>query len=99
MQTIFHLYIQKNVAKPHFYNNINKIIPKQNYNVLSGIMIFCREVQFIMMQPFSHQHREQYISKQNYDITAVQEIHISRFELYKDGPLNLLFLFQKYIFG
>jgi hypothetical protein len=32
---------------------------KQNYNVLSGVMIFCTEVQYYM-QPFSCPHREQH---------------------------------------
>ncbi len=41
-------------------------------------------------------HREQHISKQNYEITVVQEIHISRLEiLYKDGTLNLFLYFSK----
>ncbi len=31
-------------------------------------MIFCREVQY-KMQPFTCQHRELHISKQNYEIT------------------------------
>ncbi len=42
LQTTFHLCIPKKVlARPHF--STNKIFPEQNYNVLSGIMIFCRE--------------------------------------------------------
>jgi hypothetical protein len=32
------------------------------------------------MQAFSCQHREQYISKWNYEISVVQEIHFSRLE-------------------
>jgi hypothetical protein len=40
----------------------NWIFPKQNYNVLSGVWIFCREVRYYM-QPFRCQHREQNISK------------------------------------
>ncbi len=58
-------------------------------------MIFWREVQDLL-QPFSCQQREQHISKRNYEITVGQEIHIARLELYKDGPLNLLFPFPKY---
>jgi hypothetical protein len=39
-------------------------------SVLSRIMIFWREVQY-KMQPFSSQHREQHISKRNYEISVV----------------------------
>jgi hypothetical protein len=41
-----------------------------NRIIISGIMIFQREVQYLM-QPFSCQHGEQYISKKNYEITIV----------------------------
>ncbi len=44
-------------------------------------------------------YRKQNISKLNYEISVVQEIHISRLELQIYGLLNLLFLFLKYIFG
>jgi len=38
-QTIFHLCIpKKELAKLHFYGNINKIFPKKSYNVLSGVI-------------------------------------------------------------
>jgi hypothetical protein len=33
------------------------------------------------MQKFSCHYKEQHISKLNYEITAVQEIHISRLEI------------------
>ncbi len=39
-------------------SHINKIFANQNYNILFGSRIFCREVQY-QMQPFSCQHREQ----------------------------------------
>ncbi len=52
------------------------------------------------MHYFSCQHREQYISKRKHEITIViLQIYISGLELYKDGPLNSLFIFVKYIFG
>jgi hypothetical protein len=49
------------------------------------------------MQPFSRQHREQHISEQKYDISLVQEIHISRLEL-QIWSLEFVLLFLKYIF-
>jgi hypothetical protein len=53
------------------------------------------------MQPFSCQHRDQYISKRNYEITVV--ILWRRFifpdENYEVGPLNLFFPFLKYTLG
>jgi hypothetical protein len=36
------------------------------------------------------QHREQYISKQNYEITVVQEIHMSSLELQR-WPLEFFY--------
>jgi hypothetical protein len=56
-------------------------------------MIFCREGQY-QMQPFICQHREQNISKQNYEITEVQEIHIFRLELQR-WPLEFVISFFK----
>jgi hypothetical protein len=41
------------------------------------------------MQPFSCQHREHHISKQDYEISVVQEIHIPD-QNHKGGPLNML---------
>ncbi len=59
-------------------------------------MIFCREVP--VRSVLDAAYREQHISKWNYEITEVQEIHIPD-QNYKDGPLKLLFPFLKYIFG
>ncbi len=59
-------------------------------------MIFRKEVQFLM-QSFNCQHREQHISKRNYEITVVQKIHISRIYKYKDGPLNFFISFSSEI--
>jgi hypothetical protein len=59
---------------------------------MSGIMIFCREVQY---------SAGQHIYKQNYEITAVQE-EDSYFQIrtsIQDGTLILLFPFLKSIFG
>jgi hypothetical protein len=41
--------------------------------------MFCLELWYSVeykMQPFSCKHREQHISKQDYEISPVQEIHI-----------------------
>jgi hypothetical protein len=46
------------------------------------------------MQSFSCQHREQHISKRNYEITLVQEIHISRLQLQR-WPLEFVIPFLK----
>ncbi len=46
------------------------------------------------MQPFSCQHRDQHISKRNYEISVVQEIHISRLELQR-GSLEFVISFSK----
>jgi hypothetical protein len=52
------------------------------------------------MQPFSFQHREQNISKRNYEIKVVilWETYISGLEL-QDLSLDVLFPFQNYKFG
>jgi hypothetical protein len=42
----------------------------------------------------SYQHREQHISKRNYEITVVQEIHIFRLELQR-WPLQFIISFSK----
>jgi hypothetical protein len=62
---------------------INYIFPKQNYNVLSGNYDIENTVQDAAIP--SYQHRERNISKWNYEITVVQEIHISDWN-YKDCP-------------
>jgi hypothetical protein len=49
------------------------------------------------MKPFSCQHREQHISKWNYEITVVQEIHISRLEL-QNWPLEFFITLSKEYF-
>ncbi len=67
---------------------------KQNYNGLFGIMIFWREARY-QMQPFSCRHRERHISKRNYEITVVQEIHVSRLKLHRRS-LEFVISFQKY---
>ncbi len=66
-------------------SNINYIFPKQNYNVLSGIMIFCSEVQYNMQQ-FSCPQRAQDISKRNFEIIVVQRDSIFSNSNFKDGP-------------
>jgi hypothetical protein len=38
--------LQKDLAKPHLLLYINYIFPKQNFNVLSGIMLFWGEVEY-----------------------------------------------------
>jgi hypothetical protein len=43
---------------------------------------------------YSCQHKEQHISKWNYEIAVVQEIHISRLEL-KRRPLEFIISFSK----
>ncbi len=50
------------------------------------------------MQPVICQHREQHISKRNYEITVVQEILFPDYK-YKDDPSNLLYPFLQCIFG
>ncbi len=49
---------------------------------------------YVQMQPFSCQHREQHISKCNYEISEVQEIHISRLELQR-WSLEFVISFSK----
>ncbi len=56
------------VPKPNF--QISTKYLQQNYVILSWIMIFWREVHHLML-PFSYQQRDKYLSKQNYEITAV----------------------------
>jgi hypothetical protein len=51
-------------------------------------MIFCKEVQYYTVNA-AIQHRDQHILNWNYEITVVQEIHISRLELQR-WPLYLL---------
>ncbi len=74
------------------YFQKNRII----MHVLSGIMLFWREVQYLHMQPYSCQHREQHISKRNYEISVVklQEIHISRLELQR-WPYEFVIFYSK----
>jgi hypothetical protein len=43
-------------------------------------------IDVLWMQPFSCQHREQHISKRNYEIAEVEEIHISGLELLRVAP-------------
>jgi hypothetical protein len=50
-------------------------------------MIFCREV-YILLRC---QNRKQHISKRNYEITIVQEIHISKLELQRCSLVVLSF--------
>jgi hypothetical protein len=59
-------------------------------------MIFYREVQYLM-QTFSCQHRKQHISKRNYKISLLQEIHISKLELQR-RPLKFVISFSKVYF-
>ncbi len=61
-------------------------------------MIIFREVHY-KMQPFSCQHREQNIYKQNYEISVLQEVNISRLELQKEGPSDLLFPYYSIYLG
>ena len=56
-------------------------------------MIFWREVDAAIQ----FQHKEQHISKWNYEIIVLQEIHISRIEL-QSWSLELVITFLKYIF-
>ncbi len=81
---------------PSFTSNINKIYPKQNYYVT----IFCWEV-----HNHSTVHRcihsaviigNNIFRKRNYEITVVQEIHISRLELQR---WSLEFVFSFLGFG
>jgi hypothetical protein len=86
---------------PHIANNFPLCIPK--IYLAKPIIMFCLELLYSIeykMQPFSFQHREQHISQQDYEISVVEEIHISRLEPQsKDGPLNFLYPFLKYIVG
>ncbi len=58
-------------------------------------MIVCRKVQY-QMKPFCGQHREQYISEQNHEITVVillwRKFKFPNYN-YKNGPLYLLLPF------
>jgi hypothetical protein len=89
---------QKDVDKPH-----SQILTKYLENriiifFLEFYTLFCKEVQY-KIQPFRCQHLEQYISKRNYEMKV--EILWMIFILWdyncKNGPLNLLVSFQKYI--
>ncbi len=53
-------------------------------------MIFWREVDAAIQ----FQHKEQHISKWNYEIIVLQEIHISRIELQR-WPLDFFISFSK----
>jgi hypothetical protein len=68
-----------------------------NYNVLSEIKIFCREVQY-QMRPFSCQHWEQHIYKRNYGTKTVQDIQFSSIELQRWHP-EFRISFLKYMVG
>ncbi len=48
------------------------------------------------MQPFSCQHREHHISKQDYEISEVKEIHISRFPKQNDNVLSVEYKMQPF---
>ncbi len=63
-------------------------------------MIVCRKVQY-QMKPFCCQHREQYISEQNHEITVgilLWRKFIFPNYNYKNGPLYLLLPFYKNIY-
>jgi|LakMenE18May11ns_1017448.scaffolds.fasta_scaffold8037665_1 hypothetical protein len=59
------------------------MFPKQNYNILSGIITFCR-VQDAAIQLSAY--REQHISEQDYENSVVLEIHISKLEPQRWSP-------------
>jgi hypothetical protein len=60
-----------------------------------GIMIYCGYCMYrYQMQAFNCQHRKRDISKRNYKITVVQEIHISRLELQR-WSLEFVISFSK----
>jgi hypothetical protein len=59
------------ISTKYFYNRI--IMSVCNYGI--------HKIVQYKMQPFSCQHREKHISKQNYEISVEQGIHISRLEL------------------
>ncbi len=68
-QTSFVFFIPKRLSQaspPKYQLNICK----QDHNIWTGIMLFCREVE-CLMQPFCCYPREQYTSKRNYEITVV----------------------------
>jgi len=65
------------------------------------IIMFCLELWYSAenkMQSFGCQQREQHVFKWNYEITVVQEIHISRLEL-QILTLEFVIHFLKNIFG
>ena len=57
------------------------------------IRMFCLELWY-SVEKYICQHREQHISKRNYEISVVQEIHISRLELQR-WPLEFVISFSK----
>ncbi len=97
-QTISDLCIPQKDLTPSLIPKYQLNICNENYKL--EIMIFWREVQYLM-QLFSCQHREQNIFKRNYEITVVilwRRVIFLDYN-YKDCPLNLSFTFLKYIFG
>jgi hypothetical protein len=75
------MYLKKDYAKPHFQYQLKSSKTEikctvWDYNILERTTVY-------YMQPVSCQHREQHISKCNYEISEVWEIHISRLELQK----------------
>ncbi len=44
-----YVFLKKDLAKPHSQISTTYSIRNQNYNILFGIMIFCREVQYTVL--------------------------------------------------
>jgi len=96
LQKFFHWYILKrDLTKPHFYSNTTKYFQNK-------FILFCLELWY-SGEKYSYrcshsacQHRQQHISKRNYEISVVQEVHMSRLELQR-WPL-LLIPFLKHLF-
>jgi hypothetical protein len=80
------VFPKNGLAKPQFYYQLN-ICKKQNYNVLSGIMVLWREVRNYRCSHSAISVRNNIISKRSYEITVVQDIHMSKSEL-KRWPLE-----------
>ncbi len=51
----------------------------------------------MQMQPFSFQHKENHISKRNYEISLVQAVHISWLELQRWSFEFVIFFSKVYI--
>ncbi len=77
LQTIFHLYIPKKIQQI-LSSNINEMFPKQNHNVLILLYYDILEgsTELDVAVHLSAQGTTYSISKRNYEISVVQEIHI-----------------------